>query len=227
MMMMTGITKTRSCMKYVLPLSILLPIPCVVLHVLNVYRHDYMKFNLPPTLANCYTVFTYAFIHRNAPHLLVNITGFVVYTSFVEFRHGTPRAILIATSSAMWSALGYAWMWDPISGHRMLSGLSGVVYGMVGANVSSLALTWDDKHAFERIMIITIATCNIFTDIVIYVVMRPANIAHSAHCTGFISGWLMGNVIFHKEQMSWFFYLSCLCFAFLTCMGIVNLVITN
>ena len=83
---------------------------------------------------------TASFFHLSVLHSVANSVGVLIVGSYLEFRVGTPRFVVIALSSAAGSILGSVL----IQYVAWVAGASGMLYGLYGALAALIVRYWND-----------------------------------------------------------------------------------
>ena len=134
----------------------------------------------------------HAFLHVNAPHLLINTGLLLAFGAAVERRLGAPRFLILFATGAAAGALAEA-----LAGHAgpvYLIGASGAVYGMMAAVIPILfraGIPGRRRRALEFIAVIM--GLNVLVAIIgLGDFLAGSEISWRAHMGGFLAGLVLG-----------------------------------
>ncbi|WP_420347148.1 rhomboid family intramembrane serine protease [Pelagibius sp.] len=148
-----------------------------------------------PDLGALPSLVTYALLHADATHLLLNLGFFLAFGSFVERRVGfLPFLLLVALTAAAGALAEFA-----LRGGReiLLIGASGVVYGMTGAAARFMLL---DRGGLRRRAGLSLVFVLIGLNLAFGVIglgdfLAGAQIGWKAHIGGFLAGLLAAGLL--------------------------------
>ncbi len=131
---------------------------------------------------------TYAFLHADLMHILVNVGLLLAFGSLIERIVGRSKFIIIFFATAIGGALAMTW-WVGPSPIRMI-GASGAVYGLIGAATRFLfAHELGARRRGALIFVAMIMGLNILVALMGWGgLMHASQIAWQAHVGGFLFG---------------------------------------
>jgi len=133
---------------------------------------------------------TYQWTHVGLSHLLVNCFNLIVLGIPLEGFHGFLRVALLFNLGVFGGASCY-WIGDT---NRVVVGMSGGCYALIGIHLASLVLNWSQTK-FRWACLVFLALI-ISVDVAAYVLsVGEANASHTAHVGGAIAGFLAGLVL--------------------------------
>jgi membrane associated rhomboid family serine protease len=137
-----------------------------------------------------YRLLTYAMLHADGGHLLVNLVGLIIFGRFVEQHFGAWRWMTIYVLGAL--AGGFAFLGFSTA-LGVAVGASGAVLALFGATVARIALDARLRESAqgkrELLFLVGIAVAQLIGDLLI------AQSSGSAHAGGFMAGFVLGAVL--------------------------------
>jgi len=145
-------------------------------------------------------LFTYQFTHFSFFHIFTNTISIITYgfltESYLTGNHARLQTVLAYELGILLGCLGHVYT----TGYYGLQGCSPGAYGLLGLTTSML-LT-NDTTSFGRFVILNTLPTQFVVDLVYFTVLYTTYIAYTAHFTGFITGFAVGNTfyIFSKKN---------------------------
>mmetsp|Transcript_111033 Transcript_111033/g.220877 ORF Transcript_111033/g.220877 Transcript_111033/m.220877 type:complete len:455 (+) Transcript_111033:153-1517(+) len=140
--------------------------------------------------AEVWRYITYQWSHVGISHVLVNCFMLIMLGIPLEGLNGFLRIMLMFNIGVFGGACCY-WVGDA---YRIVVGMSGGCYALVGMHVGNLILNWAQMK-FRLACLVTLALL-ISIDISTYVIsVGEENASHSAHVGGAIAGFLVSLIV--------------------------------
>jgi rhomboid protease GluP len=137
---------------------------------------------------------TSQFLHLSLPHLFFNLYALAYLGLMVENKIGSYMFLFITISSGISGSL------VSLIFHKygIMLGASGAIMGLFGGFLALLL-----NNTFERNASKALLTSTILVSLLILLNGISGDIDNSAHLGGFISGFVMGNILFNYKLFIW------------------------
>ena len=146
-----------------------------------------------------WTLITYIFLHLSLLHLFFNMIVLYFFGTALEKRAGKREFLAIFFLSGILSALGYAFLSQPIFNITpgTMVGASGAVYGVFAA----LTMLEPDLRVYVYFVPMKLKYALLLFALFDFLMVNSSDmIAHTAHLSGLFVGLLMGFLIKHNEE---------------------------
>jgi membrane associated rhomboid family serine protease len=138
---------------------------------------------------------TYAMLHVDVGHLLVNVVGLVIFGRFVEEHFGRSRWLLIYVAGALAGGAAFLWFTSALG---VAIGASGAVLALFGATVARIGvdrpLRQSAQGRREVLFLMVIAAGQLVGDLLI------AESSGSAHAGGFLMGLVLAAYLTNQSE---------------------------
>lgn len=143
---------------------------------------------------DAYRLLTYAMLHVDGGHFLVNALGLIIFGRFVEHHFGAWRWALVYVLGALGGGAAFLLLSTRLG---VAIGASGAVLALFGATVARIALDGPLRRSAqgkrELTFLVVIAASQLVGDLFI------AQSSGSAHAGGFVTGFLLGALLRRRD----------------------------
>mmetsp|Transcript_3086 Transcript_3086/g.4747 ORF Transcript_3086/g.4747 Transcript_3086/m.4747 type:complete len:347 (+) Transcript_3086:389-1429(+) len=150
-------------------------------------------------------LWSHQFVHAGYLHVCSNQFMAFMFGVLLEGCQGLWRTLIVYQLGVLGGALCHASVWP----YRALIGCSHGVYAMYGACFSELILNVDTLHPVLGGFLAFTLIIQLASDVLAFVFWFNPSVGYAAHVGGFLSGLLLGFVIFSAKKIRIWKYLIC------------------
>jgi len=205
--------------KYKLPVLCLLTFVAniVLYYAFTIDKSDYSPF-LPPSreIDEWWKYISSMFLHIDEIHLWMNLSMLLLVGIPFEVIHGSVRWIIVSFVGGVTGIL-YEQALFHMDGRSYLLGSSVAVYSLGGSYLSTLLLNYNQMGKVFVLLSCLSLIILIFQTVVDSTIIRTGRVAHIAHTSSFLQGFLVNGVVgvnIVNERLDTILFFLCLISSF-------------